>query len=116
MGRARRRARRDEVRAQATRRRLAARRDGWQGDDQTALQGTALQGDNRTQRLADGQGATEGKTRRRRSAGHTTAVGLAEADDGGAEADGDGVEADGGGAAGDTNGGGVAGTLRYFLL
>ena len=104
-----RRARRDEVRVQATRRRLAARRDGWQGDDQTALQGTALQGDNRTRRLADGQGATEGKTRRRRGAGYTTAVGLAEADGGGAEAD-------GGGAAGDTNGGGVAGTLRYFSL
>ena len=76
-------------------RRLAGRRpDG--------AAGTALQGDNWAQRLADGQGATESKTRRRRGEGHTTAVGLA--------------EADGGGAAGDTNGGGVAGTLRYFSL
>ena len=56
-------------------RRLAARRDGWQGDDQTALQGKALQGDDQTRRLTDGQGATEGKTRRGQGAGHTTTVG-----------------------------------------
>ena len=53
-------------------RRLAARCDGWQGDDQTALQG-----DDQTRRLTDGQGATEGKTRRGQGAGHTTMAGRA---------------------------------------
>ena len=56
-------------------RRLVARRDGWQGDDQTPLQGTALQGDDQARRLTNGQGAMEGKTRRGQGAGHTTTAG-----------------------------------------